>query len=448
MTKSVWTLLATLGILVAVTIPDLGSGAWPFAPASVDPRGLLGVLVRAADREWDLGVLRSTAVLAGLLVALAAAVALRTRTLPRWALIGLAGVVCVLLLLPAVLLQVGLRDATDPWYFTNDSTYQIELAGDLILDGNNPYGHDYGDSGLERFYPAADDEEAAFDRAARHHFAYFPGTALTAAAWRVLPSPWDDYRLFVLLATFALLPAALLFPGPLVLRLSVGSALAANPLLVHGAWFGTADAPALLALVLAFGLLVRGRLGWAAASLAVALTLKQFALVALPFFAVMLLTMRVPRPALYRTAAIFGGVFLAAVLPFLVADPAALWRDTVAYGADTYRIVGYGLSNLLVNAGILDDRFGSYPFLPLVLIVWLPVTGWLLWAQRRAGTLWSGAAGFAISMFVLLFISRVFQTSYLAWPLTGIACAFLLSGSDRTSPAPPPPAPSGTAPSG
>ena len=176
------------------------------------------------------------------------------RSWPRWAGIGLAGLVCAMLLVPAVLLQVGLRDATEPWYFTNDSTYQIELAGDLVLDGHDPYGHDYDGSGLERFYPAAHDQlpeyAARFD-----HFAYFPGVALTAAAWRLAPSPFDDYRIFVLLATLALLPAALLFPGALHVRLAAGAALAANPLIVHGAWFGTADAPALLALVLAFALL-------------------------------------------------------------------------------------------------------------------------------------------------------------------------------------------------
>jgi hypothetical protein len=435
-TKGAWTLLATLGALVALTIPDLGAGGWPFDPTSVHPRGILGPLVRAADREWDLGILRSTAVLAGLVVALAAAVTLRIRAWPRWAAIGLAALVCAMLLVPAVLLQVGLRDATAPWYFTNDSTYQIEIAGDLVVDGHNPYGHEYDGSGLERFYPAAHDQPAGFPQVALEHFAYFPGTPLTAAAWRALPGPFDDYRVFVLLATLALLPAALLFPGPLFVRLSVGAALAANPLLVHGAWFGTADAPALLALVLAFGLLVRGRLGWAAASLAASLALKQFALVAVPFFAVMLLTMRVPRPALYRTAAIFGGVLLATVLPFLIADPGALWDDTVAYGADTYRIIGYGLSALLFNAGVIDDRFGYYPFLPLALVLWVPLTGWLLWNQKRAGTLWSGAVGFSVSMFVLLFISRVFQTSYLVWPLTGIAVSLLLVETDRTSRAP------------
>jgi hypothetical protein len=423
----IWALLATLGVLVIVTMPDLGAGGWPFDPPSVHPRGILGPLVRAANREWDLGIIRSTAVLAGLVVALAAAAARRFRSWPRWAGIGLAGLVCAMLLVPAVLLQVGLRDATDPWYFTNDSTYQIEIAGDLVLHGHNPYGHDYDGSGLERFYPAAHDQPAGFPQVALHHFAYFPGTALTAAAWRLLPRPFDDYRLFVLLATLALLPAALLFPGALHVRLAAGAALAANPLMVHGAWFGTADAPALLALVLAFALLTRGQLAWAAASLGAALALKQFALVAVPFFAVMLLTMGVPRRAFYRAGAAFAGVFLASLLPFLVADPGALWDDTVAYGAGTYRIIGYGLAALLLNAGLIDDRFGYYPFVPLALALWLPLTAWLLWSQRRAATLWAGAAGFSISMFMLLFLSRVFQSSYLTWPLTGIGLALLLA---------------------
>jgi hypothetical protein len=437
--NGLWALLATLGALVALTVPDLGAGGWPFNPASVDPRGILGPLVRAADREWDLGILRSTAVLAGLLVALAAATAWRVRSWPLWAGIGLTGLVCAMLLVPAVLLQVGLRDATDPWYFTNDSTYQIEIAGDLVLDGHDPYGHDYDGSGLERFYPAADNQPEGITQVALEHFAYFPGTALTAAAWRLLPRPFDDYRIFVLLATLALLPAALLFPGALHVRLAVGAALAANPLIVHGAWFGTADAPALLALVLAFALLTRRRLVWAATSLGVALALKQFALVAVPFFAVMLLTMGVPRRVLYRAGAAFAGVFLATMLPFLVADPGALWDDTVAYGAGTYRIIGYGLAALLLNLGLIDDRFGYYPFVPLALVFWVPLTAWLLWSQRRAATLWPGAAGFSVSIFALLFISRVFQSSYLVWPVTGVAVACLLAAFARASPSSAPP---------
>jgi hypothetical protein len=386
--------------------------------------------VTIADKEFDLGILRSLAVLAGITVALAAALVWRQPVWPRGAAIALSVLVVGTLLVPATLLQVGLREASEPWYFTNDSTYQIEIAGDLILDGENPYGHDYSDSGLERFYPAVN-APADLPQVALDHFAYFPGTALSAAVWRLLPGPLDDYRIFVMLTTFGLFLAALLFPAPLIWKLPVGAVLAANPLAVRASWFGTADAPALLALVLAFALLVRGRLFWAAASLGVAVTLKQFSLVAVPFFIVMLMTMGVPRRTILRAGGVFAGVVLATFLPFLIADPGALWDDTIAYGADTYRIVGYGLSALLLNLGALDDRFGYYPFLPLAVFVWLPVTAWLLVSQRRSGLLWPGAAGFAVSISLLFFLSRVFQNSYLIWPLIGVGLAYLLAVSRR-----------------
>jgi hypothetical protein len=35
--------------------------------------------------------------------------------------------------------------------------------------------------------------------------------------------------------------------------------------------------------------------------------------------------------------------------------------------------------------------------------------------------------GFTLSIFVLLFIARVFQTSYLLWPLAGLVVAGLLA---------------------
>ena len=419
-------LLTTLGLLVVLTMPWLGSDAWPFVTPDVQPRGLFGPLVSAADEEFDLGILRSLALIAGLAVALAGAAVWWQPTWPRAAGVILAAVVVAALVVPATLLQIGLRDATEPWYHVNDSTYQIELAGNLILDGDSPYGHDYDGSGLERFYPAvrADPE---IPQVALDHFAYFPGTPLSAAAWRLLPRPLDDYRLFVMLATLGLFAAALLFPAPLAWKLPIAAGLAANPLAVKGSWFGTADAPALLALVLSFALLARGRLLWAAAALGVAVSLKQFALVAVPFFVVMLLTLRVPRRDIWRAAAVGAGVVIVTALPFAIADPGALWDDTIAYGADTYRIVGYGLSALLLNLGVLDDRFGYYPFLPLALLVWLPITAWLLVAQRRSAMLWTGAAGFAISITLLLWLSRVFQNSYLFWPLTAVALAWLFA---------------------
>ena len=428
--RAAFGVLGVLGVLVAINIPSLGSDPWPFRTPAAAAHGLLGPLVRAADGNWDLGVIRTPAVLAGVLIAAIAIAGWRAESWRPGVLVAACIAVIVLVTVPATMLQVGLRDGSAPWFHTNDSTYQIELAGKLVRHGHTPYGHDYTGSGLERFYSL--DGSAPSPRIPRppvalEHFAYFPGTALTAAAWSFVPSPFDDYRVLVLLATIGCFFAVLLFDAPLPWRLVVGSAVAASPLLVRGAWFGTADATAILALLLAFALLTRSRFVWAAVALAAAILLKQFALVAVPFFVVMLLARGLSRATLVRCAAGFVGVLAVGFIPFLIADAGALWRDTIGYGTGTYRILGYGLSALFLNLGVIDDRYGAYPFTLLALVVWLPVTAWLVWATRRSGRDWEAVAGFAVSIFTLLFIARVFQTSYLVWPLAGIAIAFLLA---------------------
>jgi hypothetical protein len=340
--------------------------------------------------------------------------------------------VALLLLVPSTLLQLGLRDSTARWFFTNDSTYQVELAGDLLRHGHDPYGHDYRGSGLERFYTRDGsvsqrvlDREVALD-----HYAYFPGTIVTSAPWRLLPAPFDDYRLFVALCTLGLLFAALAFPGPLPWRLALGAVLVCNPILVRSDWFGQNDAPSLLLVVLAFALVTRRRFGWAAAALAAAILMKQFAVVALPFMALM-----VPREEWKRAGLTLAGVLAVFVLPFLIADPVAFYDDTVKYGAGTYRIVGYGLSGILIRLGILEDRDGSYPFVLFALLTWVPLTVWLLLVQRRAQELWIGAVAFSISILWLMFIGRTFNNYYLVWPMTGALVAALMALGSLRAPA-------------
>lgn len=430
--RDAWLLLGTLGLVVLVSVPLLGAEPWPFRPDRVDPTGPFAAFVRATDGEWDTEALRAPGLLAGVLVALAAAAVPLRAAWPRWAAVALTAIVVCLLAVPAVVLQAGLRQSTEPWFHTNDSTFQIELAGELLRNGENPYGHDYSRSGMERFYSldGSATDETREEQVALRHFAYFPGTVLTAAVWTLLPEPFSDFRFFVLLATLAGLAVALAFPGPLAWRLAGGALIAASPLALRAAWFGTADAPSLALTVLAFALVARRRFLWAAAALGGAVLLKQFALVALPFLALWAWRQAGRREAL-RAGGVFAAVVAAGVLPFAIWDPGALWADTIEYGGSTYRIVGYGLSGLLLEAGLLESRTGGYPFLPLLALVWLPVTAWLLWTWRRAEELWPAAVGFTVSMFLLVFLARVFHGSYLVWPLAGIVVAALLAAPQR-----------------
>jgi Glycosyltransferase family 87 len=437
--RAAWALIGVLFAIVAITLPELGSDPWHFRPGPIDASGPLAPLVRAAGNKWDLGITRAPCFIAGLLCG-GAALLLIQRPRPWSKRLAVLFVLAVALLLtaPATLLQLGLRDSTAPWFFTNDSTYQIEQGGDLLLDLDNPYGHDYRDSGLERFYTrdGSVSEQVREREVALRHFAYFPGTVYVAAAWRLLPGPFDDYRLLMLVCNLLMLPAALAFRGPLSVRIALGALLACNPILVRSAWFGQNDAPSLLLLVVAFALVSRRRFGWAAASLAAAVLLKQFALVAAPFLGLMIWKLESDRETLKRAGYAFAGVLAVGILPFLIADPVAFYEDTIKYGAGTYRIVGYGLSAMLVEAGIVADRKAAYPFGLIALLTWVPLTLWLLRAQWRSRDVWLGAAGFAISILWLMFIGRTFNNYYLVWPMVGAVAAALLAFSPpaRASP--------------
>ena len=75
-----WAILGTLGGLVAIVVPELGSDPWPFQPPAFHPHGVLGPLVRAAGRHWDLGFVWTPGIVAGFAVALVAVSGWRWRT--------------------------------------------------------------------------------------------------------------------------------------------------------------------------------------------------------------------------------------------------------------------------------------------------------------------------------------------------------------------------------
>jgi hypothetical protein len=414
--------LGSLLALVALATPSLGEAPTRWTIVAVHAHGLLGPLVRAAHGQWDLGLLRAPALAAGLVVALLLVVVpWLGRARGVVAIVATVGVAAALLV-PAVALQAGLRDATAPWFHDNDSTYQIDLAGDLVRHGTNPYGHDYRRSGMQRIYSRnGTPAPAAASNPALRHFPYLPGTVEVATIWRLLPAPLADIRFLVCLASLAMLAAAWAFPGPPWLRLVLGAVLAANPLMIRAAWFGTADALSLVPLVLAFGLVARRRLGWAAVALGSAILLKQFAVVAVPFLGIVA-WQACGREATRRAGAIAAAVVVAGILPFLAWGPGALIRDTIEFGAGAYRVVGYGLSNLLVRAGLVE-RTGSYPFVWLAILIWIPLTVVLCVRLAREREHWTAPLAAAASWFLLFRIARVFQTSYLIYPLAGVAMA-------------------------
>ena len=188
--RGCWRCWRCCSALVAMTLPELGSDPWRFRPGSVDPRGRWprwcgrparsGTWASRGPRpSWPRSCAarprsRSCAAAPG-------RAGPASRSCSRWRCCSPA---------PSTLLQLGLRDSTAPWFFTNDSTYQIELGGDLLLDRENPYGHDYRRVGPRALlHPRRQRLRAgARARGGARALRLLPGrVAQRRRAWRLLP---------------------------------------------------------------------------------------------------------------------------------------------------------------------------------------------------------------------------------------------------------------------
>ena len=108
---------------------------------------------------------------------------------------------------------------------------------------------------------------------------------------------------------------------------------------------------------------------------------------------------------------------MAFVLPFVVWDASAFVRDTVLFviggGADAYPINGFGLSAMLLSAGVIHGPRDAFPFALLEMaaagVVW--AAGWR-WLRRGVGL-----ANVLILMGLVfagvLFVSRYFHDTHL-----------------------------------
>ena len=196
-------LSAVLLALVAITLPELGSDPWHFRPPSVDPQGL--ARAARARRRRGVGRRHRARVRPSSPRSCAAAFATLLLTRSRPALPRLdrhrAGARRRAPARRARPRSCSSACATPPrpWFFTNDSTYQVELGGDLrARTADNPYGHDYRALRARALLHARRQRVRAGAREARwrsRHFAYFPGAvaergglAPAARAVRRLPA--------------------------------------------------------------------------------------------------------------------------------------------------------------------------------------------------------------------------------------------------------------------
>jgi hypothetical protein len=241
---------------------------------------------------------------------------------------------------------------------------------------------------------------------------------------------------FVLLALAAVLTLPIRPEG----RFMIVCAIFVNPLITLYLWSGRNDIEFLACVLVSAALMARGRTTWAGFALGIAVALKPFAWVAVPFFLVVLYLRwqrsRSPREPIVALG-LLAVVPIVTILPFVVANPGAFWTDVVLYVGggipDPYPIGGYGFAGLLYGIGLIGSRSESFSFGLFQLAAVIPA----LWLTMRAfasrPTLERWMAGYAIVLLAFTFFARFFNDNYVGVVICLLLCVRPLTGRSLAS---------------
>jgi hypothetical protein len=314
----------------------------------------------------------------------------------------------------------------------HDGLLQVESAVDRLLNGQPIYGVDWSNTPMA----AIGWDLTPGPNPALHHLAYYPLTVLVGVPFRLVTGALGlpfDYRIVLLAFAILGMIAIVALPIGLERRFLVMTAVYASPLITLYLWSGRTDIQFLSLVLLTLALLSRGHPTFAAGALGVAVALKPFAWVAVPFLLLVLLIRwradHSPREVLVSLAAL-AVVPAATFLPFFFASPAAFWTDVVLYTsggvADAYPIAGYGFGDLLYTLHVIARRTDSFPFAIFELAAAVPVLWLTARAFLRRPTLARWMAGYAGVLLAVTFFARFFNDNYAAVVVTLFLCVLPL----------------------
>ena len=322
----------------------------------------------------------------------------------------------------------------------HDGMLQVESAIDRVLGGQAIYGVDWSGTPMARL-PW---DLTSGGNPALHHMAYFPLTVLVGIPFRLLSGTLGlgfDYR--IVLIAFALLGlfAIATLPVAAERRLMVLAAIYVSPLITLYLWSGRNDIEFLATVLLSLMLLSRGHTIPAAGALGVAVALKPFAWLAVPFLLVVLV-MRLragrSRRELLGALAVLVITPIATIVPFFIANPPAFWSDVVLYTSggvpDAYPIAGYGFGEILYQARLIAHRTDAFPFTAFQLAAMLPVLWWAGRAVARRPTAGRWMAGYAGVLLAFMFFGRFFNDNYVAVVITLFLCVLPLGAASLMPP--------------
>jgi hypothetical protein len=323
----------------------------------------------------------------------------------------------------------------------HDGLLQLESAIDRVLNGQPIYGVDWSDTPMA----AIGWNLTPGTNPALHHLAYYPLTVLVGIPFRLVTGALGlpfDYRIVLIAFAVTGLIAIIALPISLERRFLMITAIYVSPLITLYLWSGRNDIQFLAVLLLSLTLLSRRHLTLSAAVLGVAVALKPFAWVAVPFFLLVLLIRWRAHPSgrdLAIAVLALVAVPAATILPFFFANPGAFWTDVVLYTSggipDAYPIRGYGFGEMLYTLHVIGRRTDSFPFGIFEVAAAAPVL-WLAgraFLRRPTGARWM--AGYACLLLAVTFFGRFFNDNYAAVVVTLFLCVLPL-GDLRLAPSP------------
>ena len=323
----------------------------------------------------------------------------------------------------------------------HDGLLQLESAVDRLLKGQPIYGVDWSNTPMAAFgwdlTPGANP--------ALHHLAYYPLTVLAGIPFRLLTDALGlpfDYRLVLMVFGVIGLIAIVTLPIGSERRFLLVTAVYLSPMITLYLWSGRTDIQFLAIVLLTLTLLARGHPTLAAGALGVAVALKPFAWMAVPFLLLVLVIRwraQHSRREVVTSLVALAVTPVATILPFFLAGPRAFWTDVVLYTsggiADAYPIAGYGFGDLLFTLHVIARRTDAFPFLMFQLAAALPVLWLTARAFLRRPTIGRWMAGYAGVLLAFTFFARFFNDNYAAVVITLFLCVLPL-GDLSLAPAP------------
>lgn len=358
-----------------------------------------------------------TFLLLGLYAVLSVHQRTQSSTRPRLAIVLFLG---VFLLGSLMGIQIAVRHLTKPALFIHDGGVETEDAIAALRSGENPYAVDYSTRNFGAFPDVF--SNATRPNPAWTHYIYLPFQLLAGIpAWLLANAVigWFDIRLLYIMSFLLLVGCGLAMAPPGQRRLLTAILLIFNPLFVPFLIAGFNDVFFLGFVGWCAWALMRGRLTWAGVALGLAVASKQSAWFLVPFFIAHIFLTASPskRQAILKSVVPMAIVAGLIILPFVIWSPRDFLDDTIWYASGSavlsYPISGFGLGQLLLSMGVVRSMWDQYPFWIFQVIAGLPTLWLLLRWQRRQPSVSRMLLAYAGLAFVMWFVSRFFNDSYI-----------------------------------